>query len=96
VLSADHVENHRKRRCRDPLGSIHKSNQLMGHRSCVRARSVWPQTVLRVSRVRYEDRPGHLRQHGTPSTLPGEAIVETSIVDGTRAFVTYPSRDLTS
>jgi hypothetical protein len=90
VLSADHVVKDRERRGRDPLGSIHKGNGLTGSLILLENAAPFGRGERGCSHVFVtKDRPGHLRRHGKPSTLPGKTYMGTLIVDDTRTWTNY-------
>jgi hypothetical protein len=85
TLAADHVVKDVERRGRNALGSIHKGNGLSGALIMLENAEPFGRSARGRSRVFVtKDRPGHLRQHGAPTKVPGKTYMGELVVDDTR------------
>lgn len=90
TLSADHVAKDPERRGRTALGSVHKVNGLSGTLILLENAEPFGRGKRGRSHVHIgKDRPGHLRQHGHATTVPGRTYMGELIVDDTREFLSY-------
>lgn len=105
TLSADHVAKDPERRGRTALGSVHKVNGLSGALILLENADPFGRGRRGRSHVHIaKDRPGHLRQHGRVTKVPGRTYMGELIVDDTRerfsyldvAFIAPPDDDVTT
>lgn len=88
VLACDHVVKDKDARGRYALGSIHKGNALSGTLITLENSEPFGRAARGSSRVYVtKDRPGHLRQHGQPTKVPGKTFMGQLVVDDTRTWV---------
>jgi hypothetical protein len=87
TLACDHLPKDREGRGRDAYGSVHKGNALDGARIVLENTKPFGRRLQGISYVFVtKDRPGHLRNHGRPSNLPGKTFMGTLFVDDSQTF----------
>lgn len=87
TLSCDHVVKDMERRGRYALGSIHKGNGLSGSLVLLENESPFGRGQRGASFVYVtKDRPGHLRQYGQPTKVPGKTFMGVLAVDDSQTY----------
>jgi hypothetical protein len=89
-IACDHVPKDREARGRDAYGSVHKGNALDGARILLETAAAFGRGLRGASHVFVtKDRPGQLRVHGRPTSLPGKTYIGTLVADDTDPFTPF-------
>lgn len=82
TLACDHLPKNIEGRGRDAYGSVHKGNAIDGARLVIENTKPFGRGLRGASYVFVtKDRPGQLRAHGKPSSVPGKTFFGTLVVD---------------
>jgi hypothetical protein len=90
TIACDHVPKDREARGRDAYGSVHKGNALDGARILLEMAAAFGRGLRGASHVFVtKDRPGQLRVHGRPTSVPGKTYIGTLVADDADPFTPF-------